>query len=485
MGDLIGDVVEVRALLRPAAASSSACAELNAAQSDLVALFADMARLNALYMIARAGSGHIGSSFSRSTSSATSISPRSTASGGDVFFSSKGHDAPALYAVLIAEGMLPEEIAARPAAPRRPSRPSGYRHARPRHQYRLARHGHLQGQGHVGAADRPQGEAGRVFVMTGDGELQEGQIWESLVSAANRRTGELTVDRRPQQVPVGLRGRADLEPRRPRGEVPRLRLARRAHATATTRPRCETRFARAARRHRQAEGHHRRHGEGQGRLVHGRHLDRFRRRDVPLPLRRAESRRVPARASRRSSDASPSALAAIGRCRDRGRARRQADASCRQPPNQARLFPAYTEALLAAAERRPNLVALDADLVLDMGLIPFAERFPDRFFECGIAEQDMVSQAGGMALAGCCRSFTPSPASCRPARTSRSTTTRPSARASSMSADCPASCRPGPGHSHQSVREISAARRHPQPGDGRAVLPGRGRRRCSTGVSIS
>ena len=34
------------------------------------------------------------------------------------------------------------------------------------------------------------------------------------------------------------------------------------------------------------------------------------------------------------------------------------------------------------------------------GLIPFRERFPERFVECGIAEQDMVSQAGALALAG-------------------------------------------------------------------------------------
>ena len=45
-------------------------------------------------------------------------------------------------------------------------------------------------------------------------------------------------------------------------------------------------------------------------------------------------------------------------------------------------------------------MALDADLCLDTGLVPFRERFPERFFECGIAEQDMVSQAGAMALAG-------------------------------------------------------------------------------------
>src|SRR3546814_9130592 len=65
-----------------------------------------------------------------------------------------------------------------------------------------------------------------------------------------------------------------------------------------------------------------------------------------------------------------------------------------------RLLPAYTEALLAQAERNERLIALDADLVLDMGLVQFAQRFPERFVECGIAEMDMVSQAGGMALNG-------------------------------------------------------------------------------------
>ena len=65
-----------------------------------------------------------------------------------------------------------------------------------------------------------------------------------------------------------------------------------------------------------------------------------------------------------------------------------------------RLVPTYGEALVEQAEREPRLVALDADLRLDCGLVEFRERFPERFFECGIAEQDMVSQAGAMALAG-------------------------------------------------------------------------------------
>ena len=70
----------------------------------------------------------------------------------------------------------------------------------------------------------------------------------------------------------------------------------------------------------------------------------------------------------------------------------------RRAPPAAR--PAYGQALVEQAEREPRLVALDADLRKDTGLVEFRERFPERYFQCGIAEQDMVSQAGAMALAG-------------------------------------------------------------------------------------
>jgi transketolase len=41
-------------------------------------------------------------------------------------------------------------------------------------------------------ANRIIGRPGNVYVLTGDGELQEGQFWESLVSAANHKVHELT-----------------------------------------------------------------------------------------------------------------------------------------------------------------------------------------------------------------------------------------------------------------------------------------------------
>src|SRR4030081_2620049 len=74
-------------------------------------LLADVCRLNTLYMIMQAGSGHIGSSFS-STDLITwlwteeLIDTNSGAAHADTYFSSKGHDAPALYSLLIALGKL-------------------------------------------------------------------------------------------------------------------------------------------------------------------------------------------------------------------------------------------------------------------------------------------------------------------------------------------------------------------------------------------
>ena len=53
-----------------------------------------------------------------------------------------------------------------------------------------------------------------------------------------------------------------------------------------------------------------------------------------------------------------------------------------------------------SALERKDMVVLDADLSADCGLRPFENAFPQRFIESGIAEQDMVSTAGGLALQG-------------------------------------------------------------------------------------
>lgn len=60
----------------------------------------------------------------------------------------------------------------------------------------------------------------------------------------------------------------------------------------------------------------------------------------------------------------------------------------------------FGRGLLRAGERDERVVALCADLVdsTQMGL--FAERFPERFFEVGVAEQNLATIASGMAAAG-------------------------------------------------------------------------------------
>lgn len=60
----------------------------------------------------------------------------------------------------------------------------------------------------------------------------------------------------------------------------------------------------------------------------------------------------------------------------------------------------YGEGLLAAGEINPNVVALCADLTESTRTQKFAEKFPDRFVEIGVAEQNLATVAAGMAAAG-------------------------------------------------------------------------------------
>jgi transketolase len=60
---------------------------------------------------------------------------------------------------------------------------------------------------------------------------------------------------------------------------------------------------------------------------------------------------------------------------------------------------AFTRTLVELAERDPRIVLLTGDLGF-MALEPFSERFPKRFFNVGVAEQNMVGLATGLAEAG-------------------------------------------------------------------------------------
>ena len=61
---------------------------------------------------------------------------------------------------------------------------------------------------------------------------------------------------------------------------------------------------------------------------------------------------------------------------------------------------AYGQELLVMAEKYPNMVVLDADLSSATNTNAFAKKFPDRFYNCGIAEQNMTCIAAGMSTCG-------------------------------------------------------------------------------------
>lgn len=60
----------------------------------------------------------------------------------------------------------------------------------------------------------------------------------------------------------------------------------------------------------------------------------------------------------------------------------------------------FGEGMLALGEQNPNVIALCADLTDSCRVLKFQEQFPDRFVEAGVAEQNMIGMAAGLALSG-------------------------------------------------------------------------------------
>jgi transketolase len=416
------------------------------------ALVADLCRLNTLYMIMRAGSGHIGSSFSAMDivtwlwlrHMRSPNDPRAAIS--DVYFSSKGHDAPGLYSLLIALGKLPME-----------------------NLHQLRRLGGLPGHpdvrtpfiatntGSLGMgiskafgmarAARLRGADGRFYVMTGDGELQEGQIWESLQPAANDQLREITVivDHNKMQSDSAVNAVSDLGRLEGKWEsfgwdVHRcdghdFAALERALANASERPRVIIADTIKGKGVSFMEG-----------IACGDETYKFHAGAPSIDDYRA------------------AVVELVGRIDDRlgalGVAPLELE-SVELPPRQVprapeRLVEAYGQELLAIAHERQDVVVLDADLISDCGIVAFKRRFPDRFIECGIAEQHMVSAAGGLALKGLlpiAHSF----ACFLSTRANEqiynnATEGRRIIYTATLAGMLPG----GPGHSHQSVRDISA-----------------------------
>ncbi|MFC1992981.1 transketolase family protein [Chloroflexota bacterium] len=69
-------------------------------------------------------------------------------------------------------------------------------------------------------------------------------------------------------------------------------------------------------------------------------------------------------------------------------------------PQEVSMREAYGESLVELGRESPDIVVLDADLSRSTMTQYFAREFPARFFNCGIAEQNMIGIAAGLAASG-------------------------------------------------------------------------------------
>lgn len=429
---------------------------LEISEAARIELFATACRINCLYMIARAGSGHIGTSFSSMDIMATlqlavlKGVEDTVISTTDLFFSSKGHDVPARYAILLGCGLLDfdliHQLRKLDGLPGHPdiSVPYSYTNTGSLGM------GISKARG-MALARRQLGQKGEIFVLTGDGELQEGQFWESLQPTANQCLSEITVivDHNKMQSDTWVDHVSSL------GELMRKIAAFGWHVD-----RCNGHDVSQMLRCLRAPSPNKPRliiadtikGKGvsfmesnawkppQDRL-YGFHSGAPTLQDYERALSELQNHANVLLAEQKLR---PLQLEATPRKINAAMA------------NQEKLIPAYGQALVEMAETNDNVVALDADLIKDTGLLLFAERFPDRFYECGIAEQDMVSQAGGMALAGCLpvvHSFACFLSS-RPNEQiyNNASEHKKIIYVGSLAGVLPA----GPGHSHQAVRDIAS-----------------------------
>ena len=415
---------------------------------DKTKLFANLARYNTLYMIARAGSGHLGSSFS--SLDLVSWLYINVLNSGDKYFSSKGHDAPGLYSVQAALNILPFD---KIHMLRRLNGLTGHPDVNTPGSFTNTGSlgmGVSKAKGFIYADDFHNNDSSNVFVLTGDGELQEGHFWESLVSASNNYTNRITVivDHNKIQSDTFVSDVSDLGDLESKfhsfgWEVLRIdgHDFKMIESAVNQRKDFKKPLAIIADTVK---------GKGVSFMEHlsmeedqeyytyhsgAPNLEEYKLACIEL------SDQIFSHASEQDillPKPTPISIDPIV-----------------PPENAERMIPAYTESILDLAEKTKNLVALDADLVLDTGLIPFKEKFPDRFIECGIAEQDMVSQAGTMALSGLIpivHSF----ACFLISRASEQIYNNASQNGKVIYVGSLSGVLPGgPGHSHQAVRDIA------------------------------
>jgi transketolase len=377
---------------------------VNIDKYDKLQLFADMCRYNTFVEVKKAGSGHLGSSLSAMDiivylylEEMNTMTVGFVSEDRDVYFSSKGHDVPGLYSLFYALGVLPLE---RLMKLRRFGGLDG--HPEVRIDGIEANSGSLgmgisKGKGMAWAKDISK-NSGRIFVLTGDGEFQEGQIFESLQATVSQDINNITViiDRNKFQTDMLVDEVNSIED-----------LVVKVSAFGWHVERCN--------------GHDFRDIEKTlnkiqditykpkfiiADTIKGRgisFMEQPYKSDDGITMYKWHSgapddahfeNGVKELEKHLHEKCDNFGIGTINYIIAEEYEKASGGVSTEFVKN------VYGEALCELGETHPELVVLDGDLSADCGLRPFEKKFPYRFIENGIAEQDMASTAGGIARMG-------------------------------------------------------------------------------------
>lgn len=368
-------------------------------------LFADMCRYNTLVAVKKAGSGHLGSSLSAMDivtylylNELNVLEVGLDSPDRDIYFSSKGHDVPGLYSLFYALGIIPEE---KLLMLRRLHGLDGHPEVR--------QPGIEASTGSLGMGiSKAKGMAwaktynknkGNVYVLTGDGEFQEGQIWESLQATAHQKVNNVTaiMDHNKYQTDmlvadvnniedvvtkvsafgwyvVKINGHDFNELKKTFTQLknvsdkPKMIIADTIKGRGVSfmeKPLTET---------------------FQGKTLYKWHSG-------------APDDESYVKGLAELSESINKLANEIG-LRKINIPENKADGKVATKLDKEFVTDAYGEALVELAKTNKKFVVLDGDLSADCKLRNFEKAYPDRFIENGIAEQDMVSMAGGLARMG-------------------------------------------------------------------------------------
>jgi transketolase len=368
-------------------------------------LFADMSRYNTLVAVKKAGSGHLGSSLSAmDITTYLYLNEMNVFDVGfdspdrDIYFSSKGHDVPGLYALFYALGIITEE---KLLMLRRLHGLDG--HPEVRQNGIEASTGSLgmgisKGKGFAWAKTYNKNK-GHVYVLTGDGEFQEGQIYESLQATAHQKVNNIIaiMDHNKYQTDMLVADINNIEDVvdkvaafgwhvvRINGhdynvlkktfndlkkvtDKPKMIIADTVKGRGVSfmeKPLTETFQGKTLYKWHSGAPDDKSYTKGLSELSEfiNKHAEKLGIGNIEIPKNEAEGKPI-------------------------------------TKSDKEFVTEAYGEALVEIAKTNKKLVLLDGDLSADCKLRNFEKTYPDRFIENGIAEQDMVSMAGGLARMG-------------------------------------------------------------------------------------